>query len=321
MPTLLSFKPPTYDIATTYPKVRRTLDAAQREDAQALVAAYQAIDGWAGRYLASTALARDRRHGAFLRQARSENPGSTAIGTMLACWTISEAWRIRTSARARYVSDRQFAAFHDRLGEAESILARVTAAEPGNLAAWTMRVTTARGLELGVAEARRRYDQVARQDPHFLPAQSQLLQQLCPKWGGSFEQAFAFAKERADAAPEGALNPSLVVEAHLEYWLDNGARGAFPGGRDLSYLRRRDVRREVDEASAKLAPPHNAGTDGWITAYNAFAMFYAITWRCRSATVYFKALGNYATTWPWDYLGGRPAFMFSAARFRTMVFG
>jgi hypothetical protein len=289
MRTLLSFKPPTFDVAAGYANLRPLVAAARRQDAEAVVAAYQAIDGWDGRYLAAKALGGDRRHGAFLRQASADNLDSTAIRTLLACWTIDEGWRIRTALRARHVSRKRFAAFH--------------------------------GLQLGVSEARRRYDQVGEQDPHFLPAQSQLLQQLCPKWGGSFEQLFAFARGRADAAPEGALNPRLVVDAHLEYWMENGVAVPFRRRPAVSYLRRRDVVREVDEASAKMTPPRNVGTEGWVAAYNAFAMFYATTWRYRSAKVYFKALGHYANKQPWAYLGGIPGVVVGSARARTMILG
>lgn len=105
------------------------------------------------------------------------------------------------------------------------------------------RLSTARGLELGHAEARRRYDQVSRVVPHLYTAQAELLQQLCPKWGGTFAQAHAFAQECAVAAPPGSLSQLVVIEAHLEH--------SFAANSDIaavSYLARPEVREEIEDA-------------------------------------------------------------------------
>ncbi|GAA1897419.1 hypothetical protein [Asanoa iriomotensis] len=77
----------------------------------------------------------------------------------------------------------------------------------GDNADWTARLTTARGLEMGQAEARRRYDRLAALDPHHLPGQRQLLQQLCAKWGWSLEDMHAFATEATSRLSDGAHAP------------------------------------------------------------------------------------------------------------------
>ena len=88
----------------------------------------------------------------------------------------------------------------------------------------TARLITARGLRLGLSEARRRYHRLAEIDPYHLPGQWQYLQQLCPKSGGDWARTHAFARETAEAAPPGSFGPVLVAEAHLEHWLEEHTR-------------------------------------------------------------------------------------------------
>jgi hypothetical protein len=175
---------------------------------------------------------RSRRMDGFLSGIVANDPEDGAAAAMLGFHRIHRAWLVRTEA---YRPSRwRFARFHQRLAQAEEVLAPATEANPDDPALWTARLTTARGLEMGLAEAGARYHRLAEIDPHHLPGQAALLQQLCPKWGGSWNLAFDFARECAAAAPSGAPNPVLVVEAHLERWCQDGARGwiASPAARD-----------------------------------------------------------------------------------------
>jgi hypothetical protein len=63
-----------------------------------------------------------RRVGALLAGVTAADPGDGAAAATLGFLTITEAWRIRTGARARHVSRRRFTRFHARLCEAEKIL-------------------------------------------------------------------------------------------------------------------------------------------------------------------------------------------------------
>ncbi|NLU78999.1 hypothetical protein HCA58_11555 [Micromonospora sp. HNM0581] len=158
----------------------------------------------------------------FLRNTHAGQPDDALAATMLGAHLIRAGWRIRTAKRAQDVSREHFAQFFDHLRQAEQALIEATARHPEDAAAWTQRIISALGLELGQAEARRRYDRLAAGHPHHLPAQRCLLQQYCPKWRGTWDKTYAFARECAAAAPAGAPNAVLVVEAHLEQALDHG---------------------------------------------------------------------------------------------------
>ena len=130
------------------------------------------------------------------------------------------------------------------LGRAEQILLGLTSADPDDAVAWSLRLHTARGLNLGLDEARRRYDAVARVDPHNVWAQSRLLRQLSPASGGSLDQMHAFAGDCADAAPAGALNGMLIAQAQVEHAFAATGRAA----QAWQYLADRSVRRTLTRA-------------------------------------------------------------------------
>ncbi|MFF2522042.1 hypothetical protein [Streptomyces liangshanensis] len=222
--------------------------------------------------------------------------------TLLAQRRVVVGWKIRSAARAQHVSQRQFEEFHTWLREAERLLIDVCAEHPDFALAWAVRLTTARGLQLGQSEARRRYDRLAEHHPHHLAAQNSLLQQLCPKWGGSWEDAHAFARERAAAAPAGSNAGVLVAQLHIERWLDLDA------GDDARYITRTDVRDElVAAAAASVLHPDHRPAFRSVEAHNHFAMVFSTAGEHALAAPHFRAIGNNATEYPWTFLGDQDA--------------
>ncbi len=227
----------------------------------------------------------------FLRVAGGGPARSTLAGTLLGARLVWMAWQARGAARASYTSRRQFASFHEILGEAERMLGEVTAEEPGNIAAWTARLRTARGLEMGQAEANRRYERAVKARSHPLYAQLTHVQQLCPKWGGSFDQMLSFARRCADTSPPGSLNATAVAEAHLEHALEFG----------VGYMRQPAVLDEIRDAVARsVGHPDFRPVHGWAQAECSFS--YAL-WLARDlpgAAARLAVLGNRITIYPWD---------------------
>lgn len=233
----------------------------------------------------------------MLRAVVEREPRSELARVLLAAQFIQRGWTIRGSGRATGVSREQFAAMHEHLRRAEQLLIDVTAREPANAAAWWLRLTTARGLELGQSEARRRYDRLTVHHPGFLAAQRNLLQQLCPKWGGSWEAAHAFVRECTTAARPGDPQGVLVPELHLERWLELKADA---GG---DYLRQPGVREEITAAaSASVLHPAYRSRFGRVAAHSTFAMAFSLIGDLPRAAVHFRALGGRASEAPWHYL-------------------
>ncbi|MFJ9868555.1 hypothetical protein [Streptomyces sp. NPDC101165] len=234
----------------------------------------------------------------YLEEAAQALPGDPLPRTLLAERYIRIGWAIRSGAGAEHVSRDQFDQFHAWLRKAEHILIEVCAEHPDHAPAWTARLLTARGLELGQSEARRRYDRLSVHHPHQFRAQSQLLQQLSPKWGGSLEATHDFALECVSAAKDGSPAGILIAEAHIEHWLE------LSGVAGTEYLRSVSVRNDLRQAAqaSVLHPDHRPGRH-WFTGHSAFALAFSLGGHLKDAAPHFAALGNTAAEYLWRYLG------------------
>ncbi|MFC4022116.1 hypothetical protein ACFOW4_29850 [Micromonospora sp. GCM10011542] len=241
----------------------------------------------------------------LLRPRLSRNPDDPLASTLFGAALVQSGWRIRTTARAALVSADRFDRFHEHLRRAEQVLIDVTARHPDDAAAWTQRITLARGLELGQAEARRRYDRLARHHPHHLAAQSSLLQQFCPKWSGSWERAHGFARECVEAAPPGAHQAALVVEAHLEEMAE--VVQSLPPKEQARGGPRNHLRGVADEihaaAERSVRHPDFRHTIGWVTVRSTFAAAFDVLGDQDAAREQFDALGPYGDPRAFRYLG------------------
>jgi hypothetical protein len=298
---------PVDDPFTTLPDLTPLRDAARAGDWQATQAFFTTLastedpgeNSVEKMSFASAQLAGLDGVETYLEQTAADHPDDPLPRTLLAERYIRIGWAIRSRHRAQHVSRDQFDQFHDWLRRAERLLIDVCAEQPGNAAAWTARLLTARGLELGQTEARRRYDRLSAHHPHHFPAQAQLLQQLCPKWSGSWETAHSFAQECVAAAPAGSPAGAVVAEAHIEHWAD------LEGVDQRTYLRSISVRDELRAAAqASVLHPDYVPGWSWITTHSAFALAFSIGGHAEDAAAHFASLGNRVNEYHWQYLPG-----------------
>ncbi len=288
---------PTTSLVRHYPDLRALHRALAARDWPGVATFFEALPPEDDRSVAVSMVARLRGVEDFLRTAGGGPAGSTLAATLLAARLITIGWEARGGHSASQVSRARFAVFHDHLHRAERLLDQVRAAEPGNVAAWTSSLLTARGLQMGLAEARRRYEGAARACPHPFAAQLELVQQLCPKWGGSFELAHTFAQGCAEAAPGGALNAVAIAEVHIEQ-----ARTESNARR---YLRQPQVAEQLRWAAMRSVwHPSYRPVHGWVQAHSNFAYVWGLAGRNREAAPHFAALGNRTTPYPWHYDSG-----------------
>ncbi|WP_155369892.1 hypothetical protein [Catellatospora vulcania] len=289
---------PTFDRAAAFPEVQAVQAWCRQGDWDAVARHFAQLPTADAVYFTVRAVGELPGVMTFVGEVAQAQPSAVLPKLLLAARAAALAWDARTTARAAHVSREQFDEMHEHLRYGEERLLEVTAREPGNGAAWALRITNARGLQLGQAEARRRYDRLAKHHPHMYFAQAQLLQQLCPKWSGSWDAAFGFARRCAAAAPEGSLSGALIPELHAEYWL------SLRGGERDAYLRRPEVQREVAEAALRsVLHPAFRPTYGWVGAHSHFAWAFSLAGDHRRAAVHFRALGGLADRYPWAYGG------------------
>ncbi|BBH68611.1 hypothetical protein ACTI_52960 [Actinoplanes sp. OR16] len=279
---------------------RRVLDAAAPDSRTGLIRVGADDDGIEG----------------FLRDVVRRDPRDGAAVAMLGSHLISVGWGIRTTAAAKHVSAEQFTAFHEWLGRAEEVLIEGAARIPGDPAIWTVRLTSALGLSLGKAETRRRYDRLAAVDPHHLPGQITMVQQLCPKWGGSWEEVHAFALDAMRAAPAGTAHGMLVAEAHAEHllaiWRENP--DDWPARRE--YLYAAPLRDELFEAAQRsIGHPAFRRSYRWLEAASTFAFLFWLMQEKEAAAWALRMLGNLATEYPWNIYQSVPDAVRTARTF------
>ncbi|MFF4586802.1 hypothetical protein [Streptomyces sp. NPDC001388] len=293
---------PTFDLFDNTPELIPLRTAARSDDWAAVQAYFAGLDSVDQVSSAVAALAGIDGTEVLLQRAVADHPGDPLPRAALAERYVYIGWDIRSGARAKYVSSDQFDRFHGWLRKAEQILIEVCAEQPGYAPAWTARLMTARGLQLGHAEARRRYDRLSAHHPHHYRAQVQLLQQLCPKWSGSWEAAHGFARECATAAPDGSNSAALVALAHIEHWLE------LDGSEATAYMRGVPVRDDLRNA-AQVSVLHPAHRPDWnsIGAHNAFAFAFSLGGHFADAAPHFAFLGDRATESPWWYANDQKA--------------
>lgn len=309
MPTDTSLPPPDFELASAFPEAGWLRQAAAARDWAAIRHYADGLPHGVERAFLVRVVAEVPGVEHPLRELVGAAPDDVLALTLLGTREVELGWEIRSSARAQHVSREQFAGLHAHLRQAERLLIRATALDPSHDAAWAARLTTAMGLQLGQNEARRRYDRLAAYHPYHFTGQARLLQQLCPKWSGSWAAAHGFARECLLNAPEGALNGGLVAEAHLEHWL------ALSDGRERTeYLRQAHVHAELVEAAERsVLHPHHRPAYGWVTVQGVFAALFSLIGDTARAAAHFRALGNLASEYPWSYLG-KPADAYTRHR-------
>ncbi|MER5731352.1 hypothetical protein ABT084_23985 [Streptomyces sp. NPDC002138] len=293
---------PVFDPVDRNPALAALRAAVQRQDWAAVAYGFDALPHEQERPAASWVVTETAGAEEFLGRVVAHRPHDPLARTLLADRYIQIGWEIRSGSRAEHVSKDQFREFHACLRRAEALLIDVCAEYPTFGLAWFHRLATARGLELGQSEARRRYDRLSEYHPHHYPAQAALLQKLCPKWGGSWEAAHGFAWDATVNAPAGSPNGALVALAQMEQWLELAGGTANEA---KAYLRDPAQHARLRDAAARSVL-HPAARDSpqAVGAHSAFAAVHSVAGRHAEAAPHFRALGNHAHEFPWSYVKG-----------------
>jgi hypothetical protein len=238
--------------------------------------------------VAGSAVEKDRAR--FTVAIEAADDGTPLARTLRALRYVTVGWAIRSGLRAQHVSAEQFEQFHDWLRRAERILFDVCSEHPGYVPAWEARVTTARGLELGRGEARRRYDRLVALDPQLFAAQRVYLQQVVPKWGGSWEEASQFVADCAATAAPGSLGHLLVVDLAIERWVD-GEKTVPPAMVD----------RVRQAATQSVWHPDHVRSAATAIAHANLALFFSVAEIPADAWLHFEVLGDSPAEGLWSY--------------------
>jgi hypothetical protein len=228
-------------------------------------------------------------------------PGSSLPMLFRGAHGINWAWEARGGKRAKYVEEDAWPLFHGRLVEADRDLAKAAALDDRDPAPHAMSVTIARGLSLGPAEVRRRFEQAHSRHPLYSPACIQALQGLARKWGGSHEAMFEFARWASGQAPDGHSAHKLIALAHIEMWLD-----AERGEPQQTYFLAEPVKQEVMAAARRSVLSPNYSRNGSVLSWlerNLFAFCFRLMRDFGAQLEQMRLIGPHVTSEPWHYQG------------------
>lgn len=224
----------------------------------------------------------------------------------LAGWAmVGVAWQIRTSARAKDVPRHRWVPFADMVNRADA--QNVTALEriPGHPIAATSRLSTGLGSgHLDSAGWQERFEAATETEPTLFPAHEAMLYALTPKWYGSLEVMFDFARRVAREAPPGDPVTAMLPLAHL-YSMDACRFGTHDVAQWLAALKEGlaevHAARErwlAGRSPAEAGRAHPFGLD----ANQLFGWAYSIVAKDLAREHFAVGLGRVATM-PWSLLG------------------
>ncbi|WP_329540754.1 DUF4034 domain-containing protein [Streptomyces sp. NBC_01358] len=281
--------------------LRAALTAATAGDhgpARELLASTRAHAQWERRDAYVSRLARTAlHHDGWLDAWLAESPEDPDALLVVADFHLHQAWKVRTSARAKDVERDQFQAFFALLEDAVPVIGAAAELNPADPVPWRIALTHARGTQaprevfdayLAEAEAR---------DPHHFGCHAQALQYLCAKWYGSHEEMFRYAERVAASAPPGSRLHALPLQAALEYRLSEAdePEGPDPYGP------------KVDAALTRalsLSDTYDGAGDREAAGFrNELALLLIMSDRPAEALDVFRSIGVHATEHPWNRLG------------------
>lgn len=180
----------------------------------------------------------------WLEDWARERPNSAALHLVRGICFTKWAWVARGSGW----KPKDFDTFIERLSMADGFFDAAAVAAPKDPTPWAWKVQTAKGLQLGEAEVRRRLAEAARRWPAHTAAYLFAVDALSPKWGGSAAAMLSVAREGLAAARPGANVCSALADAHLELaFLPEGTPKPVKDSRD--YLSNPQVMQELRRAN------------------------------------------------------------------------
>jgi tetratricopeptide (TPR) repeat protein len=198
---------------------------------------------------------------AWLTYQNSSHFANACLGIIY----INYAWYARGSGFANTITEEGGRLFEERLLTAKDYLEKAYSLDQSdpNVPAWL--ITVAMGLGLEREEMEKQFKRAILADPTDHQAYFSKLMYLMPKWLGSKEEMFLFARDSAKKAPPGSRISGVLLTAHWEMY--------FRSGENRSYFRDPNIWKEMKEVYQTLTKsfPEAKTTHNWFarTAYLA----------------------------------------------------
>jgi hypothetical protein len=132
------------------------------------------------------------------------------------------AWQARGSGYANTVSKEGWEKYGERLGVAEEFLLRAYELNPTDPRAPSELMTIAKALSYEPEEMEKWFKTAIAVDPRYYRPYTNKLNYLMPKWYGSKEEMFAFARQCSETSPAASRVGLILLDAHDEMFWRSG---------------------------------------------------------------------------------------------------
>jgi tetratricopeptide (TPR) repeat protein len=145
-----------------------------------------------------------------------ENPSSHFAQAGLGAFYLKYAWEARGSGWAVTITEQANMLFGERLLKARESFEKAYRLNESDPVVPAMQIKVAMGLGLDSEEVEKQFERAIRADATDISAYSSKLTYLMPKWHGSEEQMFQFARKTAAEAPRNSIACLILANAHWE---------------------------------------------------------------------------------------------------------
>jgi tetratricopeptide (TPR) repeat protein len=171
----------------------------------------------------------------WLTQYNSSHFANACLGIV----HINYAWHARGSGYANTITEEGGRLLKERLLTAKEYLEKAYSLDQSDPNVPAHLITVAMGLGLDRKEVERQFRRAILADPVDDKAYYAKFEYLKPKWYGSEEEMFSFAREAVRKAPPNSTIPTVLIGAHLEMY--------YQSYENKSYFRNANVWKEMKE--------------------------------------------------------------------------
>ena len=149
---------------------------------------------------------------------KREEPDEPSAWLVSGAHLVDWAWQARSRDLTKDVDPQARATFQERLRLAAEDLDRSAGMDLQDPTPHAFQLRVAIGLGRPPEATRKIFDEAVGRCPDHYLAHESMVSYYSPRWHGSPEAMFRFAREVAGNAPEGSLLPAMIVQAHVECW-------------------------------------------------------------------------------------------------------
>ena len=235
----------------------------------------------------------------FVQRYASEFPTNIDARFLYGAHLVTKAWEARSKAISSMVSSDQATAFLGFLNAAEFELHQVIRLDPKYKAVYAplLRIQMGKSDKISAKKILKQAIKIA---PNLMDYHIEQLTMLSPKWGGSTETMFSFARNRAEQDVTGILH-GLIPAAHFEHWY------GLDGNEAARYIKDTDIKTEINQAyleveNAEFKEDYYSMYQHYL-ALNYFALVYSLMNEKKKAHKIFNVINGHYTYRPWANLG------------------